>query len=43
VVDVADADQVDAVEAEGMRCVVAPTIMSDAAAAAALGQVVLAA
>ena len=43
VVDDADADQVDAVEAEGIRCVVAPTIMRDAAAAAALGEVVLAA
>jgi LPPG:FO 2-phospho-L-lactate transferase len=42
VVDEADADQADAVEAEGIRCVVAPTIMSDAAAAAALGEVVLA-
>ena len=43
VVDEADADQVDAVEAEGIRCIVAPTIMRDAAAAAALGEVVLAA
>ena len=42
VVDEADADQVDAVEAEGIRCIVAPTIMRDAAAAAALGEVVLA-
>ena len=42
-VDEADADQVDAVEAEGMRCVVAPTIMRDADAAAALGEVVLSA
>lgn len=43
VVDEADADQIDAVEAEGIRCVVAPTIMRDATAAAALGAVVLAA
>lgn len=43
VVDEADADQIDAVEAEGIRCVVAPTIMRDATAAAALGEVVLAA
>ena len=42
VVDEADADQVDAVEAEGIRCIVAPTIMRDATAAAALGEVVLA-
>ncbi len=37
VVDTADADLAAAVEAEGVRCVVAPTIMSDPAAAAALG------
>lgn len=42
VVDEADADLAGAVEAEGVRCVVAPTIMRDAEAAAALGQVVLA-
>ena len=41
VIDDADAEQADAVEAAGMRCVVAPTIMRDAAAAAALGQVVV--
>lgn len=41
VVDQADADLADAVEAEGLRCVVAPTIMSSPAAAAALGRVVL--
>jgi LPPG:FO 2-phospho-L-lactate transferase len=41
VVDTADADLADAVEAEGMSCVVAPTIMSSPAAAAALGRVVL--
>jgi LPPG:FO 2-phospho-L-lactate transferase len=42
VVDTADADLAPAVEAEGMRCVVAPTIMSDPAAAAALARTVLA-
>jgi LPPG:FO 2-phospho-L-lactate transferase len=42
VVDEADADLAAAVEAEGVRCVVAPTIMRDATAAAALGEVVLA-
>ena len=42
VVDEADAASADAVEAEGMRCVVAPTIMSDPTAAAALAKVVLA-
>jgi len=41
VVDEADADLADAVEAEGLRCVVAPTIMHDAEAAARLGEVVL--
>jgi LPPG:FO 2-phospho-L-lactate transferase len=41
VIDEADADLAPAVEAEGMRCVVAPTIMRDAAASAALGRVVL--
>lgn len=41
VVDEADADAAAAVEAEGMRCVVAPTIMSGPAEAAALGRVVL--
>lgn len=42
VVDDADAGHAAAVEAEGVRCVVAPTIMRDPAAAAALGEVVLA-
>lgn len=41
VIDEADAELAPAVEAEGMRCVVAPTIMRDAAASAALGRVVL--
>jgi LPPG:FO 2-phospho-L-lactate transferase len=43
VIDEADAELADRVEAEGVACVVAPTIMSDAAAAAALARVVLAA
>ena len=42
VIDEADADLADAVEAEGLRAVVAPTIMTDATAAAALARVVLA-
>jgi len=41
VVDEADAASVGAVEAEGMRCVVAPTIMRDPDAAAALARTVL--
>ncbi len=41
VVDEADADQVAAVEAEGLRCVVTPTIMHGPAAAAALAKAVL--
>jgi LPPG:FO 2-phospho-L-lactate transferase len=41
IVDDADADSADAVEAAGMRCVVAPTIMSGPTEAAALGRVVL--
>lgn len=41
VVDVADAGLAAAVEAEGMRCVVAPTVMSTPAAAAALGRTVI--
>ncbi len=41
VIDEADAAQVAAVEAEGVRCVVAPTIMSDVSRAAALARVVL--
>jgi LPPG:FO 2-phospho-L-lactate transferase len=43
VVDEADADQAAAVEAEGIRCVVAPTVMHGPAEAAALAKVVLAA
>ena len=43
VVDEADADLAPAVEAEGLRCVVAPTIMSGPDEAAALGRTVLAA
>lgn len=43
VVDEADADQVAAVEAEGVRCVVAPTIMRGPAESAALARTVLAA
>lgn len=41
VVDEADEALAPAVEAEGVRCVVAPTIMSDVARAAALARVVL--
>ena len=41
VVDEADADQAGAVEAEGLRCVVAPTVMHDAGAAEALARLVL--
>lgn len=41
VVDEVDAALSDAVEAEGMRCVVAPTVMSSPARAAALAEVVL--
>jgi len=41
VIDEADAALADAVEAAGLRCVVAPTIMSDPAKAAALGEAVL--
>jgi LPPG:FO 2-phospho-L-lactate transferase len=43
VIDEADADLADAVEAEGLRCVVAPTIMSNPERSAALARVVLAA
>jgi LPPG:FO 2-phospho-L-lactate transferase len=43
VVDEADAGHAAAVEAEGMRCVVAPTIMRGPVEAAALAEVVLAA
>ena len=41
VIDEADAALAPAVEAEGMRCVVAPTIMRGPAEAAALAKVVL--
>ena len=41
VIDLADAELAPAVEAEGVRCVVAPTVMSDVARAAALARVVL--
>jgi LPPG:FO 2-phospho-L-lactate transferase len=41
VVDVSDADLAPAVEAEGLRCVVAPTVMTGPEEAAALGRVVL--
>jgi LPPG:FO 2-phospho-L-lactate transferase len=43
VVDDADADLAAAVEAEGVRCILAPTIMSGPTEAAALARVVLAA
>jgi LPPG:FO 2-phospho-L-lactate transferase len=41
VIDEADAALSGAVEAEGVRCVVAPTVMSSVAHAAALSRVVL--
>ena len=41
VIDDADADEHDAVEAEGIRCVVTPTVMSGPAEAAALARAVL--
>jgi len=41
VIDERDRDLADAVEAEGVRCVVAPTIMSTPEKAAALGRTVL--
>ncbi len=41
VIDEHDAALSDAVEAEGLRCIVAPTVMSDPAAAAALATTVL--
>jgi LPPG:FO 2-phospho-L-lactate transferase len=41
VIDEADADLAGAVEAEGVRCVVAPTIMSSVARSAALSRTVL--
>jgi LPPG:FO 2-phospho-L-lactate transferase len=43
VVDEADAALADRVEAEGLRCVIAPTVMSSPDVAAALAKVVLAA
>lgn len=43
VVDEADAGLAPAIEAEGLRCVVAPTVMSGPAESAALARVVLAA
>lgn len=43
VVDTADADLADAVEAEGMTCAVTPTVMAGPAEAAALARAVLAA
>jgi len=43
VIDEADAGQAEAVEAEGMRCVVTPTVMRTPAAAAALARATLAA
>jgi len=43
VVDEADADQAAGVEAHGVSCVVAPTVMSDAAVAAGLARTVLSA
>ena len=42
VVDEADAALAPAVEAEGMACVVAPTVMAGLAEASALARVVLA-
>ena len=41
VVDVADASQAAAIEAEGVRCVVAPTVMSTPERAEALARVVV--
>jgi hypothetical protein len=41
VIDAADAAHAPAVEAEGLRCVVAPTIMHGPAEAAALSEIVL--
>lgn len=43
VIDDADADHAEAVRAEGMRCIVAPTVMRGPAEAAALAAAVLAA
>jgi LPPG:FO 2-phospho-L-lactate transferase len=41
VIDEADRDSAAAVEAEGLRCVIAPTIMDSPERAAALAQVVV--
>ncbi len=41
VIDDADADSASAIEAEGMRCIVAPTVMSSPERSAALARVVL--
>jgi LPPG:FO 2-phospho-L-lactate transferase len=41
VIDEADAALAASVEAEGLRCVVAPTIMSDVDRSAALARIVL--
>jgi LPPG:FO 2-phospho-L-lactate transferase len=41
VVDEADADQAEAVEAEGVRCVVTSTVMSNREVAARLGRTVI--
>jgi LPPG:FO 2-phospho-L-lactate transferase len=41
VIDQVDADQADAVGATGIRCVAAPTIMSEPGVAAALARTVL--
>src|SRR5690606_34250061 len=43
VIDEVDAALASAVEAEGMRCIVAPTVMSDPGAARALAETCLAA
>jgi LPPG:FO 2-phospho-L-lactate transferase len=43
VIDEADADLAPAVEAEGLRCVVSPTIMSEPGVATRLARTVLAA
>jgi LPPG:FO 2-phospho-L-lactate transferase len=42
VIDEADRADVEAVEAQGMRCIVAPTIMDSPKRAAALARVVIA-
>jgi LPPG:FO 2-phospho-L-lactate transferase len=41
IIDPADADQQDEVEAAGMRCVITPTVMSEPGVAATLAQTVL--